>query len=167
MKRVEVRPQNCLITKGLAEGRGSTAPVPARADDATPSQVRVGRLLGWSAIALVWLLCGAIAVAGSLEVALYINDKWVRNPQHPRYAQLVQAYQPFTVQHINPHFLFFFPFDLQSARRSATRCAESTMTASGDQGRARLGRGNSRSFWAGRRPSGISPARTRPPSLAT
>lgn len=73
-----------------------------------------GRTLARLVIATIWVLFVAIVVAVGLE--LFLNFRWlerreVKKTGKERYDALSEGYHPFAVQHINPTYLFFLPFD--------------------------------------------------------
>lgn len=77
---------------------------------------REGKWLGRAILMGVWLLCIAIAVPAGLELYLKAKAALAAEPEvvtHPIFEQLRTDYLPFTVQHINPYYLFFFPYDRQ------------------------------------------------------
>lgn len=75
---------------------------------------RIGRIVGKFLIGLVWLVLTGLLVATGVELFLKARSGRASansGVQKPRYERLREAYGPFTIQHINPHYLFFFPFD--------------------------------------------------------
>ena len=93
------------------------------------------KLLGWGAITAAWIAVFCLLGATGLE--FFLKFKWEAEEakpysNKPRFKQLVEAYRPFSVQHINPHYLFFFPFD--RAKRAAVNNAVVTVNADGFRG---------------------------------
>jgi hypothetical protein len=67
---------------------------------------------------LLWLGAGGLVLAAALEVTFRIRQAAdAPPPSDPRYLELEAAYQPFTIQHLHPSFLFWFPLD-PAARRA-------------------------------------------------
>ncbi|HYB94439.1 MAG TPA: hypothetical protein VEC39_05675 [Vicinamibacterales bacterium] len=60
-----------------------------------------------------WVLVGVFAAAVSLEVALKARAAWLQSDarQQSPLARRMREYAPFAVQHLHPHYLFFFPLD--------------------------------------------------------
>ena len=57
----------------------------------------------------------------------------------PRYRELEAAYQPFTIQHLHPSFLFWFPLD--PAERSALNNKVSSLSSDGFRGPGPMDKG--------------------------
>ncbi len=73
-----------------------------------------GSNLAKAVIAAVWVLVMATVLAVGLE--FFLKMRWnkrreVKQIGKERYDELARAYHPFAVQHINPNYLFFFPFE--------------------------------------------------------
>jgi len=67
------------------------------------------------------VVLGTLIVVQCLILALFGVEMWLNrpNPQQTEgtyFQQLQKAYAPFTVQHINPFYTFFFPLDLNKRR---------------------------------------------------
>ena len=74
-----------------------------------------GQFAGKILIIASWSILVLLAGALSLEGLLKLRWEWRQHNQQSttsEYSKLYRAYYPFTVQHINPFYLFFFPFDV-------------------------------------------------------
>lgn len=84
-------------------------------------EVFFGRLIGKMFIIGVWAATISLILLTSLEVYLNIKSAWYakREAEKTRstFEETCEAYLPFTVQHINPYYLFFFPFDRTERRK--------------------------------------------------
>lgn len=84
-----------------------------------------GRSIGKLIVGVLWALALVLLTATALELFLvakwnYIKPAWggkrvllrqPGDPDQPEFNRIANAYLPFAVQHINPYYLFFFPFD--------------------------------------------------------
>ena len=96
----------------------------------------LSRRLGQALVILLWgvaiLLIGATLLEGFLKL------RWDRQSHHKVssdktvYSRIARAYWPFAVQHINPFYLFYFPFD--SARREAMNNSTCSIDSDGFRG---------------------------------
>jgi hypothetical protein len=74
-------------------------------------------VVGWTVIALLWFVALVLASTASLEFLLRIQSHQKKAQQlpepnlRPKYNRLKDAYLPFTVQHLHPQYLFFFPLE--------------------------------------------------------
>ena len=76
-----------------------------------------GQFAGKVLIIASWSILVLLAGALSLEGLLKLRWEWRQHKQQKapsEYTRLFNAYYPFTVQHINPFYLFYFPFDAKS-----------------------------------------------------
>jgi len=105
----------------------------------TNTRHRAGRWIGRIVAALLWGLCLLVVLAAGLE--FYLRAKTAlahrfssrEEPlRHPVYDRLHADYLPFTVQHINPFYMFFFPYD--RAQRVAMNNATCSIDANGFRG---------------------------------
>jgi lysophospholipase L1-like esterase len=100
------------------------------------AKINIGRRLGRILIAAVW--AATLLLAGALMLEGYLKLKSDRRRSHqavaptPVYTRLFDAYKPFAVQHINPFYLFFFPFD--TGRRLAMNNDVCSVDADGFRG---------------------------------
>ncbi|MCC6355455.1 MAG: SGNH/GDSL hydrolase family protein [Verrucomicrobiae bacterium] len=77
-------------------------------------------LLGCAAIAAAWLFALLAVAAGCLELFLAMGERArarASAERRPKWTELQARYEPCTIQHINPHFLFFFPYDTRQRAR--------------------------------------------------
>jgi hypothetical protein len=97
----------------------------------SPSRRSIARALGRFLIAILWV--GALTLLGAMGAERYLQ--WREGQlaaRRPRLDALGSAYEPFTVAHLNPHYLFFFP--LEPERRAALSNRVVTLTADGFRG---------------------------------
>jgi len=77
-------------------------------------QDNAGQFTGRVFIITLWILLALLVGTLLLEGCLQIRREWKRH-YRPKviseYSKLCRAYYPFTIQHINPFYLFFFPFE--------------------------------------------------------
>lgn len=77
-------------------------------------------LLGLAAISVVWLSALLAMAAGCTELFLAVAEKSrakASAERRPKWTELQARYEPYTIQHINPHYLFFFPYDVRQRAR--------------------------------------------------
>jgi hypothetical protein len=132
-------------------------------------QTRTAARLGTSLMVLLWLVTLTALMALGLEIFLKVKDNAGSAAQiaKPRYEALRRAYKPFTIQYINPYYLFFFPFD--PAKRAAINNTVCHINPEGFRGPGpeTQPRGNLRSSWVALRRLGTSPAQILRPLPAT
>jgi hypothetical protein len=87
-------------------------------------------------ILLLWIPATIAGGIMTIEIVLQIRSaateryRQARNPQElSAVARLARAYRPFTIQHLHPHYLFFFP--LQPADRLALTNSVCSIDANG------------------------------------
>jgi hypothetical protein len=73
-----------------------------------------GKTLGKLVIVLVWVLL--VGLVASIGLELFLKLRWEKRREVKEvgleyYDQLRRAYHPFAIQHVNPNYLFFFPFE--------------------------------------------------------
>jgi len=81
-----------------------------------------GRALAKFVVGVIWVILAFFVTAAALEGLLAFKWDVVKarqqaflkqkaNAAQPVFSRISKAYHPFAVQHINPYYLFFFPFD--------------------------------------------------------
>jgi lysophospholipase L1-like esterase len=95
-----------------------------------------GRRFGQALISALWaatvLLIAAMLLEGFLKLRWDHRSNRAAVDSTPVYTRVAKAYEPFAVQHINPFYLFFFPFDAD--RRRAINNATCSVDADGFRG---------------------------------
>jgi hypothetical protein len=95
-----------------------------------------GSNLAKAVVVLVWLVVGTLGLAIGLE--FFLKSRWadrrsVKVTGVQRLDAATKAHHPFAIQHVNPNYLFFFPFD--STDRVALSNEFVTLDASGFRGK--------------------------------
>ena len=91
-------------------------------------------------VGLLWLSAGGLILATVMEFILRARVAAEDSPpSDPTYRELEAAYQPFTIQHLHPSFLFWFPLD--PAERSALNNKVSSLSSDGFRGPGPMDKG--------------------------